>query len=73
MKNIYHTATNLDAPQVNLLIVLNSNLVNPYSRAVRERIAGLCEIQSPFMGKTRLMKDFSVPGGLRGERSKGFG
>ncbi len=55
---IRYFAVDLDAPQITKLVALNRKSVNRYLRAIRERIAEFCEMQSPFSGETEVDESY---------------
>ena len=70
---IRYFAVDLDASQITKLVTLNRNSVNRYLRAIRERIAELCETQSPFSGEIEVDESYFGARRVKGKRGRGAG
>jgi len=68
---IRYFAVDLDASQITKLVTLNRNSVNRYLRAIRERIAELCETQSPFSGEIEVDESYFGARRVKGKRGRG--
>ncbi len=61
----------LTASQMALLTGLNRNTINRYVRALRERIAEVCEAQSPFGGEVEVDESYFGARRIKGKRGRG--
>ncbi len=68
---IRYFAVDLDASQITKLVALNRKSVNRYLRAIRERIAELCETQSPFSGEIEVDESYFGARRVKGKRGRG--
>ena len=68
---IRYFAVDLDASQIAKLVALNRKSVNRYLRAIRERIAELCETQSPFSGEIEVDESYFGARRIKGKRGRG--
>lgn len=66
-----YLALDLTASQMALLTGLNRNTVNRYVRAIRERIAQVCERQSPFGGEVEVDESYFGARRIKGKRGRG--
>ena len=64
-------ALNLEATQIAKLTRLNRNTVNRFLRAIRERLAEFCELQSPFSGEIEVDESFFGARRIKGKRGRG--
>ena len=64
-------SVDLDAGQIAELISLNSNTVNRYLMAIRERIAEFCETVSPVSGEIEVDESFFGARRVKGKRGRG--
>jgi transposase-like protein len=64
-------ALDLDATQIAVLSGLNRNTINRYLRGIRERIAELCESQSPFSGEIEVDESYFGAKRIKGKRGRG--
>ena len=55
---VRYFAADLDATQIAQLSGLNRNTVNRYLKAIRERIAAHCELESPVSGEVEVDESF---------------
>ena len=60
----------LTASQIALLTGLNRNTVNRYVHALRERIAHVCEAQSPFRGEVEADESSFRARRIKGRRGR---
>lgn len=63
----------LDAHTLALLTKLNRNTVNRYLLLIRQRIADLCEEESPFQGEIEVDESFFGAKRIKGKRGRGAG
>jgi len=63
----------LTATQVSSILSLNRNTVNRYINLVREKIAELCEEQSPFSGEVEVDESYFGAKRVKGKRGRGSG
>jgi transposase-like protein len=68
---IRYFAADLDASQIALLSGLNRNTVNRYLKAIRERIAEYCELESPLSGEVEVDESFFGARRVKGKRGRG--
>ena len=61
----------LTASQIALLTGVNRNTVNRYVHALRERIALVCEAQSPFRGEVEVDASYVGARRVKGKRGRG--
>ena len=61
----------LDASKVASLTGLNRNTINRYLTLVRQRIAELCEQESPFQGEVEVDESYFGAKRVRGKRGRG--
>jgi len=61
----------LDAVQISELAHLNRNTVNRYLKAMRNRIAGFCEVESPFNGEVEIDESYFGAKRVKGKRGRG--
>jgi transposase-like protein len=64
-------ALNLEATQIAELTRLNRNTVNRFLRAIRQRLAEVCEQQSPFSGEIEVDESFFGARRIKGKRGRG--
>ena len=64
-------ALNLEATQIAELTGLNRNTINRFLRAIRERLAEFCELQSPFSGEVEVDESFFGARRVKGKRGRG--
>jgi len=60
----------LDASQIAQLSGLNRNTVNRYLKAIRERIAEHCELESPVSGEIEVDESFFGARRVKGKRGR---
>ena len=63
----------LDATQLSEIVNLNRTTVNRYLMAIRKRIAGFCETESPFQGEIEVDESYFGPRRTKGKRGRGAG
>ena len=63
----------LDATQISQITSLDRKTVNRYLMAIRERIAGFCEAESPFQGEIEVDESYFGPRRVKGKRGRGAG
>lgn len=68
---VRYFAADLDASQIALLSGLNRNTVNRYLKAIRERIAEHCELESPLSGEVEVDESFFGARRVKGKRGRG--
>lgn len=68
---VRYFAADLDASQIALLSGLNRNTVNRYLKAIRERIAEYCELESPLSGEVEVDESFFGARRVKGKRGRG--
>lgn len=61
----------LTATQISRILTINRNTVNRYVNLIRERIARMCEEQSPFSGEVEVDESFFGARRVRGKRGRG--
>ncbi len=61
----------LDAVQISELSHLNRNTVNRYLKAMRNRIAEFCEVESPFNGEVEIDESYFGAKRVKGKRGRG--
>jgi len=61
----------LTAVQITELTLLNRNTVNRYLKKLRERIAQLCEQESPFAGEVEVDESWFGARRIKGKRGRG--
>ena len=61
----------LDAVQISELSHLNRNTVNRYLKAIRNRIAEFCEVESPFNGEVEIDESYFGAKRVKGKRGRG--
>ena len=66
-------AFDLDAQTIALLTKLNRNTVNRYRSLIRQRIADLCEEESPFHGEIEVDESYFGAKRIKEKRSRGVG
>ena len=59
------------ATQITVLTRLNRNTVNRYLRKIRERLAAICENQSPFSGEVEVDGSWFGARRVKGKRGRG--
>ena len=64
-------ALDLDARQASALTGLNRNKVNRYYLLIRQRIAELCERESPFSGEIEVDESYFGGKRIKGKRGRG--
>lgn len=64
-------AYDLTAVQIAQVTGLNRNTVNKYLKAIRKRIAELCETESPFSGEVEIDESFFGAKRIKGKRGRG--
>jgi len=64
-------ALDLDARQASALTGLNRNTVNRYYLLIRQRIAELCERESPFSGEIEVDESYFGGKRIKGKRGRG--
>ena len=68
---VRYFAADLDASQIAQLSGLNRNTVNRYLKAIRERIAAFCELESPLSGEVEVDESFFGARRVKGKRGRG--
>ena len=68
---VRYFAADLDASQIAQLSGLNRNTVNRYLKAIRERIATFCELESPLSGEVEVDESFFGARRVKGKRGRG--
>ena len=63
----------LNANQIAELTDLNRLTILRYLMAIRERIAGFCEAESPFQGEIEVDESYFGPHRVKGKRGRGAG
>lgn len=66
-------ALDLEATKVAALTGLNRNTVNRYFRAIRQRIARVCEQAAPWRGTVEVDESYFGPRRVKGKRGRGAG
>ena len=61
----------LDAIQISELSHLNRNTVNRYLKAIRNRIAQFCEVESPVKGEVEIDESYFGAKRVKGKRGRG--
>jgi len=61
----------MEATKIGQLTGLNRNSVNLYLRHIRERIALLCEAESPLRGQVEIDESYFGGRRIRGKRGRG--
>lgn len=70
---VKYFALDLDAQTIALLTKLNRNTVNRYLSLIRQRIADLCEEESPFHGEIEVDESYFGAKRIKGKRGRGAG
>ena len=70
---VKYFAFDLDAQTIALLTKLNRNTVNRYLALIRQRIADLCEEESPFQGEIEVDESYFGAKRVKGKRGRGAG
>lgn len=68
---IWYFVVDLTASQIALLAGLNRHTVNRYLRAIRERIAQFCEMESLFGGEGEVDESYFGARRIKGKRGRG--
>lgn len=68
---VRYFAADLDATQIAQLSGLNRNTVNRYLKAIRERIAEHCELESSLSGEVEVDESFFGARRVKGKRGRG--
>ena len=68
---VRYFAADLDASQIAQLSGLNRNTVNRYLKAIRERIAQFCDLESPLSGEIEVDESFFGARRVKGKRGRG--
>ncbi|WP_316560225.1 IS1595 family transposase [Methanimicrococcus stummii] len=63
----------LDATQISQITGVSRITINRYLMAIRERIAGFCEAESPFQGEIEVDESYFGPRRVKGKRGRGAG
>jgi len=63
--------TDLTAVQTSQLLNINRNTVNKYYNKFRERIAELCNLESPFKGEIEVDESYFGAKRVKGKRGRG--
>jgi len=63
----------LTATQISNILSINRNTVNRYTNLVRQKIAEICEQQSPFSGEIEVDESYLGPKRVKGKRGRGLG
>jgi transposase-like protein len=61
----------LNAKQIAEITGLNRNTINRYLRFIREQIARICEMESPFSGEVEVDESFFGARHIKGKRGRG--
>jgi len=70
---VKYFAFDLDARTIALLTKLNRNTVNRYLALIRNRLADLCEEESPFQGEIEVDESYFGAKRVQGNRGRGAG
>ncbi len=72
IRQILHLfSIDLNAIQISQLTGLNRNTVNRYLKAIRIRLAQICEEQSPFYGEVEIDESYFGARRIKGQRGRG--
>ena len=70
---VKYFSLDLDAQQISILTHLNRNTVNRYLRLIRNRIAEICESETPLKGEVEVDESYFGAKRVRGKRGRGAG
>jgi transposase-like protein len=70
---VKYFAFDLDVQTIALLTKLNRNTVSRYLSLIRQRIADLCEEESPFHGEIEVDESYFGANRIKGKRGRGAG
>jgi transposase len=64
-------ALDLNAKQIAELTKINRNTINRYLKALRQKIAEFCELESPFSGEVEVDESWFGAKWVKGKRGRG--